>query len=118
MCFGFMGRLSPAYIRRAATVIQEADVVVFSHPWVYPLVRDKLTRRHVVVYDAHNFEGLLRAELFDDGGAGTELVRHVLAVESALCRRADVVLACSPNDAAQDAAALKALLAPDVIFVH
>jgi glycosyltransferase involved in cell wall biosynthesis/GT2 family glycosyltransferase len=76
-----------------------ADVVVFSHPWVYPLVRDQLRRdSQLVVYDAQNVEGLLRAMLLDDGGFGTELVREVLRMEHDLCAEADLILACSHAD--------------------
>ena len=78
---------------------QAADIVVFSHPWLYTLVNDRLERgRQLVVYDAHNVEACLRAGLLDDGAEGTRLAEEVAAVESALCREADLVLACSQED--------------------
>jgi glycosyltransferase involved in cell wall biosynthesis len=99
VCFGFMGRLSEDYVTRAAIAIAEASVVVFSHPWIYPLVWENLTTEHVVVYDAQNFEALLRAELWDDRGAGTEVFKYVLTIERAVSQRADALLTCSPDDA-------------------
>lgn len=99
--FPELAHLSPDYVAGARKAAAEADVVVFSHPWIYPLVRDVLDRgRQLVVYDAHNVEGLLRMELLDDGGAGTEIVRNVISVEHQLCREADLVLACSHEDRA------------------
>jgi len=99
VCFGFMGRMSPEYIHQVTVAMQESSVVVFTHPWVYPLVQEMLTPEHVVVYDAQNFETLLRTEIWDDGGVGTEVTKHVLATERALSQRADVVLTCSRDDA-------------------
>jgi glycosyltransferase involved in cell wall biosynthesis len=97
--FPELAHLSPDYIAGAREAASGADVVIFSHPWIYPLVRDLLDRgRQLVVYDAHNVEGLLRMELLDDGGAGTEIVRNVIRAERELCREADLVLACSHDD--------------------
>jgi glycosyltransferase involved in cell wall biosynthesis len=97
--FPELAHLSPDYVTAAREAASEADVVIFSHPWIYPLVRDQLDRsRQFVVYDAHNVEGLLRVELLDDGGAGTEVARNVIRVERELCRNADLVLACAHDD--------------------
>ena len=95
--FPELAHLSPDYVKAARSVASEADVVVFSHPWIYPLVRDLLDRsRQFVVYDAHNVEGLLRMELLDDGDAGTEIVRNVIRIERELCRAADLILHLLP----------------------
>jgi len=53
----------------------------------------------MLIYDAHNFEALLRAELWDDRGIGTEVFKHVVTTERAISQRADVVLTCSRDDA-------------------
>jgi glycosyltransferase involved in cell wall biosynthesis/GT2 family glycosyltransferase len=97
--FHSTAHLSPDYMAAARRAVAEADVVVFSHPWVYPLVQDDLDPgRQVVVYDAHNVEGLLRTELLDGHGAGTEIARGVVDAEVRLCRSADLILACSHED--------------------
>jgi glycosyltransferase involved in cell wall biosynthesis len=54
--------------------------------------------RQLVVYDAHNVEGLLRTRLLDDGGVGTRVARGVVRQEHELCHAADLVLACSHED--------------------
>jgi glycosyltransferase involved in cell wall biosynthesis len=99
--FHELAHLSPDYVAAARDAAISADVVVFSHPWIYPLVRDALNpAQQLIVYDAHNVEGLLRMELLDDGGAGTGIVRGVVEVECELCLAADLVLACSHEDRA------------------
>ena len=99
--FAQLAHLSPDFVDGARRVASEADVVIFSHPWVFPLVQGVLDRtRQLVVYDAHNVEGLLRMELLDDGGAGTGIVRDVIRVERELCQDADLIVACSHADRA------------------
>jgi glycosyltransferase involved in cell wall biosynthesis len=97
--FHRLGTLSPDYVAAARKAAAAADVVVFSHPWVWPLVADALRPDQLIVYDAHNVEGLLRLGLLDDGGRGTQLARDVVRLEIEMCRAADLILACSAEDA-------------------
>ncbi|MGV6871072.1 glycosyltransferase [Pseudochelatococcus sp. B33] len=98
--FHTMAHLSPDFVEAARKAAERADVVVFSHPWIYPLVRDVLRPdRQLIVYDAHNVEGVLRTELLDDGAGGSAVARGVVEVENAVCTAADLVLACSHEDA-------------------
>jgi glycosyltransferase involved in cell wall biosynthesis len=97
--FHRLAHLSPEYVAAARAAVREAQIVVFSHPWVFPVVRDDLApERQLIVYDAHNVEGLLRLELLDDGGAGAEIARDAARVEFELCQTAHLVLACSQDD--------------------
>lgn len=97
--FADQAALSPAFVARVRREVTGSDVVLFSHPWVYALVADLLDHaRQLVVYDAHNVEGLLRTRLLDDGGAGSRIARGVVRDEHALCHAADLVLACSHED--------------------
>jgi hypothetical protein len=47
--FPIGGRLSDDYIRASAKAIEDADVVVFSHPWLYPLLRSRINRQNQLV---------------------------------------------------------------------
>ncbi|MEW6734647.1 MAG: glycosyltransferase [Acidobacteriota bacterium] len=97
--FDLLAHLSPQFIAAASTQTAQADIVIFSHPWIYPLVKDQLRKNsQLIIYDSHNVEGLLRAMLLDDGATGTELVKHVACLEYELCQAADLVLACSHED--------------------
>ena len=96
VAFPHLAHHSPEYVQAARTHAASADVVVFSHPWVYPLVKDLLRQRpQLVVYDAQNVEGVLRLELLRDDPFGARLATHVAALERDLCRAADLVLTCS-----------------------
>lgn len=93
--------LSPEFLRVAREHVATADVVVFSHPWCYPPLADDLQPGQLVVYDSHNVEAVLRTSLLDDLPQSRELLTRVADVEYALCRRADLVLACSQDDVNQ-----------------
>ncbi|HEX8097034.1 MAG TPA: glycosyltransferase, partial [Pyrinomonadaceae bacterium] len=98
-CFPLLAHKSADFLKQVREAVVEADVVIFSHPWVYPLVRDLLKKEsQLIVYDSHNVEGVLRAVLLDDGGFGTELVANAAQIEYELCHAAHLVLACSHED--------------------
>jgi len=99
--FPRLGTLSGDYCRHARAAAAAADVVVFSHPWVFPIARDELRPdRQLIVYDAHNVETLLRRDLLGGTALGREIADEVEQVERALCHAADLVVACSHDDSA------------------
>ena len=78
--------------------VEQSDVVVFTHPWVFPLAKH-LLKDKVVVYDAHNFEYGLRSRLLSSSFAGRRLAANVKRVEGELVRRSNDVWVCSGEDA-------------------
>lgn len=97
--FPLLAHDSPEFVKAARAAVCDAEIVIFSHPWVYPLIGDALGRpKQLVVYDAHNVESVLRYRLLADSEVGLRIVRHATAVERELCRRADLVLTCSHED--------------------
>ena len=102
LAFHKQAHLSPDYVAAAKQAAREADVVVFSHPWIYPLVKDVLApARHLIVYDSHNVEAVLRAALLANVPNSTEILQDVAEVEGRICAEADLVLACSQADRLQ-----------------
>ncbi len=97
--FPRFGNLSSDFCAQARSAAAEADVVIFSHPWVYAVARDAVRPdRQLIVYDAHNVEGVLRRELLGGTRIGEEIADEVEALERDLCRDADLVIACSHDD--------------------
>ena len=97
--FPILGRLSRDFLDRARTAIAGADVVVFSHPWVHPLLIDAVDRRRqLLVYDSQNVEALLRYDILGDSPFGREIAKGVAMSETFLAREADVVVGCSAED--------------------
>lgn len=99
LAFSQQATLSPDYVSAARKEMADADVVVFSHPWVYPLVKDCLRPDQVVIYDSHNVEGFLRAQLLNEQIlTEAELLRSVVQDEYSVGCRADWIWACSHED--------------------
>lgn len=99
IAFSTQGVLSPAYLNTVRESIRNANVVVFSHPWVYPLVVTDLNPSQVVIYDSHNVEGFLRAQLLDEEDpVESDLLRRVVQDENDVGWAADWILTCSHED--------------------
>jgi 2-polyprenyl-3-methyl-5-hydroxy-6-metoxy-1,4-benzoquinol methylase/glycosyltransferase involved in cell wall biosynthesis/GT2 family glycosyltransferase len=97
--FPEFAHLSQDYIRAAAEWVLKSDIVIFSHPWIYPLVKDQLNKdKQIIVYDSQNVEGYLRYNLLGEGETETDIVREVVKIEYELCHLSDIVLACSHED--------------------
>jgi glycosyltransferase involved in cell wall biosynthesis len=93
--------LSGNYTDYVNKEIAGSDVIIFSHPWVYPLVKDKIDKkRQLVIYDSQNVEGFLRYSLIAEGEGETEneLVKEIVRVEYDLCRFSDLIFVCSHED--------------------
>ena len=97
--FHKIANLSEDYVKAAKEWVQKSDIVIFSHPWVYPLVKGMLNKdKQLIVYDSHNVEGYLRYNLLGGGKTETDIVREVVKIEYELCHFADIVLTCSHED--------------------
>ncbi|MFM9427934.1 glycosyltransferase involved in cell wall biosynthesis/SAM-dependent methyltransferase [Variovorax sp. GrIS 2.14] len=100
MVFGRQAHLSPEYLAETLEAVEWADVVVFSHPWVAPLVDDGLLAGKTVVYDSHNVERDLRAQILNlDAPFERDILMEVEAAERTAGDRAHMILACSDEDA-------------------
>lgn len=97
--FPRLGHLSPEYLEEAREAIKWADIVIFSHPWVYPSLAADIKPEKLVVYDSQNVEGLLRAQLLDENNPfELELIRDVVKAEYQIGTRSSLILACSTED--------------------
>lgn len=99
MAFSEQGVMSEDYLGRVQEELLAADVVIFSHPWVYPLVKDLIRPDQLVIYDSQNVEGFLRAQLLDQSVAEElALLKQVVRDEYLVGMRADWIWACSQED--------------------
>lgn len=99
MLFPQQAHLSPEYLQEVFEAIKWAEVVVFSHPWVAPLVSDELLAGKTVIYDSQNVESELRSQLLDlSNPFEKSVLDEVIRAEKLVGDRADIVLACSQED--------------------
>lgn len=99
LAFSRLCHLSPEYLTKAVEAVDWADVVVFSHPWVFPLIEKHLKSTQMIVYDSQNVEGFLRAQLLNKNNlVERELLREVVQAEYHVGQRAQLIFACSQED--------------------
>ena len=121
--FPILGRLSNEFLQRARAAVIAADIVVFSHPWLHPLLAADIdATRQLVVYDAQNVEALLRLDILGSTAFGREIATGVTMAEAFLCRAADLVIGCSAADVsffanAYGIAADRLSIVPNGVFV-
>jgi glycosyltransferase involved in cell wall biosynthesis len=83
-------------VRRYAV---DAEVVIFSHPWMYGCLRDMVRRSgKLIIYDAQNCEAPLRDQLLASNEFGRCLAQSVKWIEGQLCHECDLIIACSEED--------------------
>ena len=87
-------------MRREATRLAEtADILTQAYAFLTPLIPRRRRARQLLVYDAHNVEAALARTMFGGGIAGRLATWRVASLEKRLLREADVVMACSDDDA-------------------
>ena len=100
LLFGVQGYLSSDYLKEAEAQVEWADVVVFSHPWVAPLIDDVLLKDKTIIYDSHNVEGILRESILNTNNSfEVEILDTVIKSEQIAGGRAHSILTCSQDDA-------------------
>jgi glycosyltransferase involved in cell wall biosynthesis len=92
-------KYSPRFQRMAEEHGRDARAIIVSHPWVYPYVSRRPAQK--LIYDSHNCEYIVKKQILGDTSAGRKLVEEVREVEGRLCRDADLIFACSNDDADQ-----------------
>jgi glycosyltransferase involved in cell wall biosynthesis len=98
--FPLLSFLSKGFADRVAFEAKAADVIVFSHPWVFPIVsRVPGLENKPFIYDSQNVEGHLRRSLLGEEGLAGGIAAMVESLERELCERAAAIFACSPDDA-------------------
>ena len=94
-------RFHKDFLRRAREVIASSRIVMFDYPLPLPLFMKGLTgRRPLIVHNSYNVEGLMQRQTLR-GWQGKILAARTTRVQRAMCRQADVVFACSHEDAAE-----------------
>ncbi len=89
---------TPAYLDALRTALDGADGVILSHPFLLPAL-DAVGSTLPFVYDAHNAEADLKADVLGRSAAGRDLADWVRDVEGRAVHEAEHVVTCSVEDA-------------------
>jgi glycosyltransferase involved in cell wall biosynthesis len=107
--------LTPAYGEAIAASAIDAAAIVASHPFALPAI--EAATDAPLIYEAHNVEADLKVSMF--APAAEDLVAAVADVEARCCDLAELVLACSPDDAGRlrERYAAEAVVVPNGVDV-
>jgi glycosyltransferase involved in cell wall biosynthesis len=100
--FPLLAKASQEYVNVVLHEAKKADVVVLSHPWLYPIIKTNINLKNkILIYDSHNCEALLRQNILGNTHFARCITHMVKFVEKELCEESDLILACSETDKAQ-----------------
>ena len=95
-----MWRATPSLHRELANSLERADAVILVQPYLDHAV-EALAPGMPRVYDAHNVEAALKADLLPHNEAGRWLLERVEEVEGAACAHCELLTAVTPDDLAE-----------------
>ena len=89
--------LTPAYAEAVREETDDCDLLIASHPYLYPVLRALDVPQ--LWYEAHNVEYDMKRAVLGDTPAAEPYLAAVREAEAALCARAETVLVCATADA-------------------
>ena len=97
--FPLLAKASQEYVNVVLHEAKKADVVVLSHPWLYPIIKTDINLKNkILIYDSQNCEALLRQTILGNTPFARCITHMVKFVEKELCEESDLILVCSEAD--------------------
>jgi len=91
-------RKTPDYLRALRRSADKADVLIASHPYLFPALREVSGKP--IWYEAHNCEWELKRSFFPETRVARDLLAEVRELEQACCADSQLVMTCSSEDSA------------------
>lgn len=88
------------YVSRLQQSIQKSDMVIFSHPYLYPLGRQYLNGKEFI-YDAQDVEYIIKKGILPESNIKENLLEQIYQTEKECCENAAFVMCCSEEDQEQ-----------------
>jgi len=100
--FPLLAEASPKYVETVRQEARNSDVIVLSHPWLYPVIKTEVNLKNkILVYDSQNFEAALREQILGKTPFAVCLSQMVKFVERELCEDCDLIISSSDIDRKQ-----------------
>ena len=92
-----LGGETQAYCDALKKSIEKSDLVIFSHPYLYPLGKQYLNGKPFI-YEAHNIEYLMKKGMLPESSIKEELLSWVFEAEKECCEKSQFIMTCSEED--------------------
>ena len=85
------------YVKSLKTSIEKSDLVIFSHPYLYPLAKQYLNGKPFI-YEAQDVEYVIKNGILPESSVKQKLLDSIFEVEKECCERAKFIMTCSEED--------------------
>lgn len=92
-----LSSLTPEYGDRLKESIEASEWVVISHPYLYQEAK-KYLKNKKFIYEAHNVESILKANMLPDSKVKKGLLKQVFDTEKDCCEKSEFIMTCSIED--------------------
>lgn len=92
-----LGGQTEQYVQILKTSIEKSDLVIFSHPYLYPLAKRYLNGKPFI-YEAQDVEYIIKQGILPDSSIKKELLEKIYEVEKECCEKAQFIMTCSEED--------------------
>ena len=89
-------KIDKPFIRALDKYAGRSDILIAEFPYQFSLISKY--KNKLLIYDAHNTEGLLQKDILPDNLIGRILKERVNHIEQEACKRSDIIFTCSEND--------------------
>lgn len=90
-------RETPLFLEKVLESIEDSDVVVTSHCYLFPMLKEISNKP--IVHESHNVEYLLKQEMLKGREGVCSLLETLRECESRACRDSELTIVCAPDDA-------------------
>ncbi|OME80596.1 hypothetical protein BK120_18065 [Paenibacillus sp. FSL A5-0031] len=113
---------SPDFNQISEKYMNESDILVSEHPYLYGLFNKYLGKKFVV-YDSHNIEYELKKSMLPENKTSKQLLKDLYEMEKNACLTSNLILSCSEEDSMKmvdlfEISLEKVLLAPNGVDVE
>jgi glycosyltransferase involved in cell wall biosynthesis len=89
--------LTPEYGRKLKAAIETSDIVVCSHPYLYPEVKKYLGDKPFI-YEAQDVEYEIKKGMLPKNDTSEKMLKQIYEVEKECCEKSQFILTCSEED--------------------
>lgn len=93
VCMIDLIEMSKDYVQKAKNLIDESDIIIFSHPYLFGLSK-YVEKNKLIVYESHNIEYLLKKDYIQNH----VLLKRIMEIEKEACIKSDIIFTTSEED--------------------
>jgi len=90
----FLYQEIPLYIEKFIKYAKKSDIVIASHPYFYPMIKQYITDK-LIVYESHNVEYDLKKQMLKENEFNNKILKKLYDIEKMAIRDSKLITVCS-----------------------